>query len=328
MIIHSALYGSFEVEPVLRDLINCEAVQRLKKVHQGGACYLVNDAWNVTRYEHSLGVMLLLRRAGACLEEQMAGLLHDISHTAFSHVIDDVMARPQEDYHEEQMMATLLRSDIPEILARHGYDLNVLETEQWSLLERPLPDLCADRIDYTLRDLQRSGVITLSEVHAFLEALKVHEGIFYIDCIEQAMWFVDAYYKEVIDYFLHPLNVYSNAALAAILKRALREGSLQEQDFMTHDAHVINTLLQEASPGVKEAMKMLMKQRPHISVVSEQAQYDYFRRSKLRLMDPYILVNQELQRASSQSTEIANMYEKAKKKSLAGVYVKLLENLK
>ena len=39
-------------------------------------------------FEHSLGVYLLLRRLGADRREQVAGLLHDISHTAFSHAVD------------------------------------------------------------------------------------------------------------------------------------------------------------------------------------------------------------------------------------------------
>ena len=44
----------------------------------------------ITRYEHSVGVMLLARRVGGGLREQVAALLHDVSHTAFSHVIDHV----------------------------------------------------------------------------------------------------------------------------------------------------------------------------------------------------------------------------------------------
>ncbi len=37
-----SIYGEFELESVLIDLINCKAVQRLKGVHQGGTSYLVN----------------------------------------------------------------------------------------------------------------------------------------------------------------------------------------------------------------------------------------------------------------------------------------------
>jgi len=50
-----------------------------------------------TRFDHSVGVMLLIRKLGAgsspasaLLKEQVAALLHDVSHTAFSHVIDYV----------------------------------------------------------------------------------------------------------------------------------------------------------------------------------------------------------------------------------------------
>lgn len=90
MLVNDEIYGEYEVEAVLQDLIQSKPVQRLKGIHQGGASYLVNPKWNVTRYEHSMGVMLLIRRLGGSIEEQIAGLLHDVSHTAFSHVIDFV----------------------------------------------------------------------------------------------------------------------------------------------------------------------------------------------------------------------------------------------
>ncbi len=35
--------------------------------------------------------MMLVNRLGGSLEEQIAALLHDVSHTAFSHVIDYVL---------------------------------------------------------------------------------------------------------------------------------------------------------------------------------------------------------------------------------------------
>lgn len=70
------IYGEFEIDDVLVDLINCDAVQRLKNIHQVGATYLVKEDLDVTRYEHSVGVMLLIRLLGGSLEEQIAGLLH------------------------------------------------------------------------------------------------------------------------------------------------------------------------------------------------------------------------------------------------------------
>ncbi|MGE7999734.1 hypothetical protein ACQKOF_13850 [Lysinibacillus sp. NPDC093190] len=49
MIISDYLYGEFEIDDVLVELILSKPVQRLKGIHQGGASYLVNSRWNVTR---------------------------------------------------------------------------------------------------------------------------------------------------------------------------------------------------------------------------------------------------------------------------------------
>ncbi|HUB93002.1 MAG TPA: HD domain-containing protein [Verrucomicrobiae bacterium] len=89
MTIDDRVYGSAEVNSnVLLDLINSQPVQRLKGIAQFGIPDEFYHKQNYSRYEHSVGVMILLQRLGASEEEQIAGLLHDVSHTAFSHVID------------------------------------------------------------------------------------------------------------------------------------------------------------------------------------------------------------------------------------------------
>ena len=65
MIISDVLYGEFEVDPVVEELIVSKSVQRLKGIHQTGASYLINEEWNVTRFDHSVGVMLLIRNSVA-----------------------------------------------------------------------------------------------------------------------------------------------------------------------------------------------------------------------------------------------------------------------
>ncbi|MFP9052094.1 HD domain-containing protein, partial [Enterococcus faecalis] len=99
MEISDIIYGQHHIDGVLEELIKSAPVQRLKGIYQGGASFLVNRKWNVTRYEHSIGVMLLIKKLGGTIEEQIAGLLHDVSHTAFSHVVDVVFENQAEDYH-------------------------------------------------------------------------------------------------------------------------------------------------------------------------------------------------------------------------------------
>lgn len=62
MLVSDSIYGKHLVEGVLEELIVSKPVQRLKGIHQGGASYLVNEKWDVTRFDHSIGVMLLIKR--------------------------------------------------------------------------------------------------------------------------------------------------------------------------------------------------------------------------------------------------------------------------
>ena len=74
------IYGTFIItEPVLIELFESKAMQRLKKVHQFGISHYVHKGIDYTRYEHSVGVFALLRRYNQSLPEQISGLLHDVS---------------------------------------------------------------------------------------------------------------------------------------------------------------------------------------------------------------------------------------------------------
>ena len=120
----ATFYGAFDVEePVLIELIESPAFQRLKQIHQYGVAYYTTHREPYTRYEHSLGVFALLRSQGCSLHEQIAGLLHDVSHTVFSHVGDWIFQEQGEeiDYQTLTHVDYLHTSGLAVILERHGY---------------------------------------------------------------------------------------------------------------------------------------------------------------------------------------------------------------
>jgi len=83
--------------------------------------------------------MLLLKKLGASLEEQIAGLLHDIPHTAFSHTIDFVFPNKDHNFHERFHEKIIKESEIPEILERYGFVLErLLNEHNFPLLEKKL----------------------------------------------------------------------------------------------------------------------------------------------------------------------------------------------
>jgi HD superfamily phosphohydrolase len=81
-----------EQNPVAIKLLNHDVVQRLKHIDQSGPLiYISNEYPAYSRYDHSLGVYALLKRYNVSTEEQIAGLMHDTSHTVFSHLADYIL---------------------------------------------------------------------------------------------------------------------------------------------------------------------------------------------------------------------------------------------
>ncbi|QUG82973.1 HD domain-containing protein [Bacillus nitratireducens] len=323
MIISDVIYGEFKVDKVLEELILSKPVQRLKGVHQAGASYLMNEKWNVTRFDHSVGAMLLIKKLGGSVEEQIAGLLHDVSHTAFSHVIDYVFDNENESYHEEIFSSVVKNSEIPAILSKHGYNYEdiLLDDSKWTLLERSAPELCADRVDYTLRDMFTYGYISLEEVHSFLEDVIEVDGKMVIQNIEIAEWFTETYYKEVIDFFMKPMNIYGNDMLAKTLKLALHKKVIHADDFLLEDYELI-TKLQLCKDT--EVRALLSKVHPNVKVEEDRNDYDLYQKNKVRLIDPPLLHEGEVVQSSIVSENIRQMSDIAYEKAVRRMYVKVI----
>lgn len=322
MRIKDKIYGEFEVEDVLEELINTKVVQRLKNIHQGGAIYLVNPNWNITRYEHSVGTMIFIKMIGGTLEEQIAALLHDISHTAFSHVVDFALNKSNEDYHEEIFERIVESSDIPKILTKYGYDYKdiLYNDNKWTLLERLAPALCADRIDYTLRDMYSYGYISLVAIQNFLESLQIVDKEIVINSISAAEWFVNTYYKEVIDFFLNPLNIYAYNRLATALKVALDNAIITLEDLLQDDNYVLNILKNSKN---EEVLSLIQSLNYNVDVVENKEDYDIHQVNKLRLIDPTVIIDGIISKASERSSLIQILNEQALQKSREGAYVKV-----
>ncbi|MCI0765543.1 HD domain-containing protein [Bacillus sp. TL12] len=322
MKLSDALYGEFEVDGVLLELICSEPFQRLKGIYQGGASYLVNANWDNTRYDHSIGTMMLVNKLGGSLEEQVAALLHDVSHTAFSHVIDYVLGHKEENYHETIYEQIVARSSIPNILAKAGLDWKsiLLDESQWTLLEQSAPQLCADRVDYTLRDLYAYGHITLQEAHFFLEQLVVLDGKMVCSDQSAAEWFVSTYYKEVIGLFMDPLNMFGNDQLAKTLRVALQKDVLSIEDFLKEDEAVIRLLKDSGDSSIKAMLHTLFNSKVEKGT---RSCYDVHQTTKQRLIDPLVIVCDQLVPVSNLSTSVKVLTKQAKQTIERGVYIKI-----
>ena len=299
------IYGTVDIpEPVLLDLMQTQAVHRLHGVLQHGVSALVGVTVPTSRFEHSMGVMLLVRRLGASLEEQIAALLHDVSHTAFSHVIDYVFdGHETQSYHEEKKIEYVSGTDIPAALAIHGYNwLDFMDEEHFPLLEQPAPHLCADRLDYFLRDARDLGLAADSEVAIALGNLCAYQNRIVTMELESARWlgytFIAADRASWANF--REVGLYELTARA--IRRALQIGVLTEADLWGTDQPAWEKLQAAADPQLQY----------HLQRVNAETQFLWddenpeFRVStKLRSIDPDVLVNDSVQPLSSLDPDFA-----------------------
>ena len=289
--INDELYGEYYVDDVIYEIINTKIFKRLKNIYQSGGGYLVNELWNVNRHEHSIGTMILFLKFGGNTEEQIRALLHDISHTAFSHVIDYVLKNQNEDYHEKIQEDFLNDEELLSILGKYNLNIKRIMSKNYSFLDNELPELSFDRIDYTLRDLFRQKRISLKEIREIVNHLTIYQNKLCFNSLEIGKWFQKLYFQEVVEYFQDPLNMYINTMLCNLLTSALNEEIIQLQDFNFTDEYIIKKI--NSSSKKKELEDIINKKKfDEFLLLKEKIKV------KKRYIDPYILVNNEIKRIS------------------------------
>lgn len=281
------IYGEVEFLGIIEEIIRTNAFQRLSKVHQGGPIFLVNPKVNHTRFEHSIGVMLIIKKLGGNIEEQIAGLLHDISHTAFSHLIDYVLEIEGEDYHEKRYDKVLKDSDLNAAFDKHHIDISTFnDLEKFKLLEYPLPHLSADRIDYTLRDMFQIGKISQEEIFWFISGLATFENRIVLKSKEYGKWFQEKYNFLTTRYFASKENIEINVIMKQIVKECLGNGIIKEKDFFEDDFYLIDKINKKS-----DLMKWIDKVRNN-GLENEKL------KTKKRIVDPEVLVNNKILKLS------------------------------
>lgn len=243
----TTLYGATDIdEPVLVELIKSPAFQRLKDIRQYGVvCHARQNEPEYTRFQHSLGVFFLTRRFGAPLTEQIAALLHDVSHTVFSHVGDrlfdsNYFVFGNNSYQDNIHEWYLEKSGIMEILHRHNMSQACdPETKKTQLcFEQPSPDLCADRIEYNITGGYIDKMLTFDEVLAISNSLHFENGHWFFDAQDQAKRFAEVSVELSEQRWGAAWSVFIDQCAAAAMKRAVTLGLITQDDvnFSTDDA--------------------------------------------------------------------------------------------
>ncbi|MDX1613110.1 MAG: HD domain-containing protein [Candidatus Promineifilaceae bacterium] len=296
---HDPVYGFHRIEdPLLLDIMNSAAMQRLRYVLQHGISGLLGVTRPTTRFEHSVGTMLLVRRLGADLAEQAAALLHDVSHTAFSHVVDYVFGgHDSQGFHDLHKAEYVAETDLPEILAKHGYDWRwLIREDEFSLLEQPAPALCADRLDYFLRDAQDLGLVEADQIRWVLSHLAVHSGRIAANDLTVAQWLAYTYIEADEASWANFREVGLYELTARAIRRALDLGALSQQDLWGTDEQLWQLLQGVPDPELQRQLTLI---HPDTGFIWDDDRPVFRISTKLRTVDPDVIVNGQLKPLST-----------------------------
>lgn len=270
IIIKDKIYGNYTIsEPILIELIKSKPVRRLKKISQFGIPDEYYPIKNFYRYEHSVGVMLLIRSLGGSIKEQVAGLLHDVSHSAFSHVIDWVLKEKyneslDETYQDNQHEDIINSGEIKGILKKYQYHSeDISNYHNFKLLERDIPNLCADRVDYALREF------SLKTARLLFKSLVNFDNRIVFKDEKTALVFATNFLKLQTEHWGGFEAVSRFKLFSGALKIAIEDKTIKFSDFLKDDQFVISKLLKTKNIRVLAILKILRNKKLPLSKKSE-----------------------------------------------------------
>ena len=236
---------------VLQNLIDSPEFQRLRQIRQNGLTSYVFHGAEHSRFAHSMGVCFLAREMydaitrntdaasdwDCRLQTACAGLLHDVGHGPFSHLIEEVLDEADVAFDHELMTTRLILEDtsinkvlktldpaLPGIIAPYiDKERRDPAKDHWSY-RIVSSQLDADRLDYLHRDAAGAGLIghgfdlpRLLDMLEHLEGTRIAVDRRAIAAVEAYLVLLDQMYRAV---YFHKTIRSASHLLSGALRRA------------------------------------------------------------------------------------------------------------
>lgn len=296
------VYGSENIyDPLVLEIINTSSFQRLKGINQAGYSQPHLGVKHFSRYEHCIGVYRLLRKFQAGFDEQIAGLIHDVSHSVFSHSIDYVLASGSEkkhDYQDNIHKDFVKSSDLMPVFDH--YKLNVdylLEDKNFPMKETKLPRLCADRIDYSFKEALVYKVTSLPEIRDYLNNLVVINNKWVFTNFEYAKRYAFLFLTLSSTKWAGFQSAVMFRTTGDFLKYGLLKDYLTEKDLYTTDKEVVNKLKKHLATD-PQLKGLWVRFNNKVKIINDPKNYDAIVYCKSRVVDPLCFYRNEIMNVS------------------------------
>lgn len=170
-----------EIPEFLCRLAETPPMARLRQVGMNCGCEYTSfphfAGWApYSRFDHSVGVGLIVWHFTGDLRQSAAGLLHDAATPAFAHVVDFLHGDHLHQESTEARTAELIETspELQALLKEYGLTTeDVADYHRYPIADNDSPQLSADRLEYTLGDLRCYGFAGADALRVFYEDLTV-----------------------------------------------------------------------------------------------------------------------------------------------------------
>ena len=246
------------IPSLISELAETPEMERLKWVGMNCGCEYTSfprfaNGGTYSRFDHSLGVGLIVWHFTVAPAQAAAGFLHDIATPTFAHVVDFLrgdylIQEATEDGTRERIKGS---PEIRVILQRHGLTAeDVCDYHRYPIADNDSPRLSADRLEYTLGNALRWGFLDREQIRTIYGNLRVgtnEEGqpelVFSDLCLASS--FARAA-LECSKVYVSDADRYSMQALCELIGKAMKTGVLSPADLDGTEPPMIAKL--KASP--------------------------------------------------------------------------------
>jgi len=269
MINHYLSYLHHEIPAWLNPYLSVPCLERLKGIGLFcGVDYscLFHPHTFYSRFDHSLGVALIIWHFTHHKEATLAGLLHDVSTPVFSHAIDfknkDYLNQESTEKDNAQMI--LDDKALLELLKKDHIEVNaILHYDKYPVADLKTPAICADRLEYMFSTgYFLTDSFNLDLIQRCYENLSIQEnGELGFTNQKIAEEFFHAC-LEVTKLFLEPYDKMTLQLLANLVELALKEKLIQPQDiYLKSEQDMIEVLENSTSKDIQTFYSLLTKQK-------------------------------------------------------------------
>lgn len=205
----------------------------------------------------------------------------------------------KEQNHQDHIFADFVRkTEIPKILEKHKIDINyLLNEENFPLLEKPVPNLCADRLDYSLRTAIIFQEINEKTLNYLINNLITKDNQWVFRDQKSAKKYAELFLKMNRGYYAGLASAKMFRTVGDLIKYGLQKGYLNFDDLYTIDEKVLRKLKEKSKRD--EKLKILLKRiNEPKKTINNPKDFDVQVFCKSRIVDPLFLEKGKINRLS------------------------------